>query len=213
MGRISYLIGIAALLSACSAEPTTPAEPETRSGTSVAEILAAPTLQGAHPAIRNFIDQGNPTKQLSAGPNNGVRNIAIDIECPSNHLVTCGAEATRAAAIWLAKHGSEWGDYKGETVTDLLITVNPLGKYGGYGLGGAMPATSVLERADTATILTIFRWKGAGENGEIAVAEWCGKANQKSQTPEFCAAFFEDECSPIKADPVVKACPRELLQR
>lgn len=184
---------------------------DTRSEPSAA--LTATVPEGAHGAIAKLHDQGNPKKSLATDPNQGVRRVAVDVSCPAGQIVTCGAEATQAVAMWLAEHGSEWGEYKGEPVTHLLVNVDPDGAFGGYQLIGAMPSAAALRSADAATILTAFQWNGAGENGEIAVASWCGKPDRLRQTPDFCAAFFEDECYPHKAAPVVRACPRELLQR
>lgn len=209
MGWFRNLTVIAATLwiASCGAEPAPVASPDT----AVTLSVAAP--EDAHPAILKLHDQGNPRKRLVADPNAGVRQVVVDIRCPADSIVPCGAAATQAAALWLAEHGSEWGDYQGEPVTDLLVNVDPEGEFGGYALIGAMPTATELRGADMADILTAFRWNGAGENGEIAVANWCGKSDQRRKTATFCAAFFDDECSPTKADPVVKACPRELLRR
>lgn len=204
--KLALLLTGAMFAASCSETP--PAAAPQPAG----QIAAASSLEGAHAAIRRATDQGNPAKRLVSDPNGGIRRIVVDLECPTDSIVTCGADGTRAAAIWLAANSAAWGSYPTDPVTHLLVNVGDGSTSGGFQLSGKMPPAGALDHATPGQVLEVFQWNGAGELGEIAVAKWCGSADA-STTAQFCAAFFKDECSPVKAPEVVKACPADLLRR
>lgn len=204
------LYGASAFALMSCAEAAAPTETE---GQVTAEaIMAKPTLEGAHSSIQRAVDQGNPRRNQTSDPSEGIRRAVVELVCPPAALVTCGAEGTKAAAIWLAAHGGEWGEHRADAITDLIINVGDGTALGGFQLFGKMPTADALAHASQAEVLEAFHWNGAGEAGEIAVAKWCDGGGAR-QAAAFCSAFFEDECTRGKAPEVVKACPAALLNR
>lgn len=193
------LILVAGLALAACTDPTDTELPP------AADIVAAATLEAAHPAITQSADMGNPNRALVTDPSNGIRRVVISADCPTISAVTCGGEVARAAGLWLANNGSTWGEHQSDPVTELLVNIDLVEGGMGYQLRGTMPDREVLAGASRQETLEIFRFNGGSEAGKIAVADWCG-ADVGRETPAFCTAFFDQVCAGSLPE-IVRACP------
>ena len=150
---------------------------------------------------------GDRTSQALPG-----RNVVVEASCPAGpQAMDCAAGASRAAAIWFARHGADWAGESGKagSVDWLLVNIDYPGLDTSSGpqlIGTVAPVLSLAE-ADTAGILERFSWNGAGALGEVAPAQWC---SEQSGDPTFCKAFRADACQAAqdKRPEVARYCER-----